>query len=38
MCHFDSLIGGNTLFRFSRKFAQEINVKFGANKRIPFDG
>ena len=38
MCHFDNLIGGKILFRFSRKYAQKIKVKFGVNKRIPFDG
>ena len=38
MCHFDNLIGGKILFRFSRKYAQKSNVKFGVNKRILFDG
>ena len=38
MGHFDNLIGGKVLSRFSRKCAPEINVKFGVNKRILFDG
>ena len=37
-CHFDNLIGEKVLFCFSRKCAQEINVKFGVNKRILFGG
>ena len=38
MGHSDDLIGGKILFRFSRKCAPEIHVKFGVNKRIFFDG
>ena len=38
MGHSDNLIGGKILFRFSRECAPEINVKFGVNKRIVFDG
>ena len=39
--HSGNLIGGKILFRFRRKSEKEkkkINVKFGVNKRIPFDG
>ena len=35
--HFGNLIGGKILFRFSQK-CEKINVKFGVNKRILFDG
>ena len=38
ICQFDNFIGGKILFRFSGKRAQKINVKFGVNKRILFDG
>ena len=37
MYHFDNLIGEKILLRFSRKYAQKTNVKFGVNKRILFD-
>ena len=33
-----NLIGGKILFRFRRKSEKKLNVKFGVNKRIPFDG
>ena len=37
--HSGNLIGGKILFRFRRKSEKKkINVKFGLNKRIPFDG
>ena len=39
--HFGNLIGGKILFQFSRKCANKktkINVKFGVNIRILFDG
>ena len=39
--HFGNLIGRKVLFRFSQKCAQKkkkINVKFGVNKQILFDG
>ena len=38
MGYSDDLIGGKVLFRFRRKSEKKINVKFGANKRIVFDG
>ena len=36
--HSGNLIGGKILFRFRRKSEKKINVKFGVNERIPFDG
>ena len=38
MGHSDDLIIGKILIRFRRKSEKKINVKFGVNKRIIFDG